>query len=162
MPTLSRFPVVMDKCVRAVISVTEAMRKVRDGSGDLPWRDLHAIQSGLEAAKRTTYEVLGEAAKAPTASESYMVSVNGPATIAAFQAQAVTLEFAAADWNVFLSAQLANLTGPELISLVLVDVNNIQTKKIAYVDFIPAAKAQTLRSSAELAALIAGFEAVGA
>lgn len=162
MTTLSQFPGVMDRCVRSVISAAVALRRVRDGTGDLSMRDLHAVQQGLRGSKHNTYKVLAEAAKAPGPAEAYMASVNGPATIAAFQAQAVVLEAASAAWNTRLDAMIATLTGPEVLGLVIHDHEGIQTKGLAYAPAIPAAKAAPLRSCAELAALIAEFEAVGA
>ncbi|AVO36589.1 hypothetical protein [Pukyongiella litopenaei] len=162
MTTLSQFPRVMDRCVRAVIVAAEALRRVRDGTGDLSIRDLHAIQQGLRSSKYQTYQVLTEAAKAVPAAEAYMASVNGPATIAAFQAQAVVLETAAAAWNARLDAMIATLTGPEVIGLVVRNFDGVQTKDLTFASVIPETKAAPLRASTELAALIAEFEVVGA
>lgn len=159
---LSRFSSVMPAAVEAVLSVTQALRYVRDTSGDLTLRSLDDVQNGLQVAKATTFAALSEGAIAPAAAEAFMAGLGGPATLAAYQAAAMDIEGKASAWNGLLAGVLTGLSGPDLIALVTRDVGGIETRHIEYVAFIPAATAGQLRTSQELAELIAAFEAVGA
>lgn len=156
---LSRFPTVMPQNVEAVLRAASAIRHVRLATGDLLFRDLDAVQAGLEQAKITFVAALTEAQKAPEAAQAFMASVNGPVTLAQYQQGAVTIETAAAAWNARLAATLASLTSADLITLVTRP--DSQTKHIERSAFIPAVVADPLRQSAELGALLASFEAVG-
>lgn len=156
---LSRFPKVMPENVDAVMAAASVIRHVRNATGDLLFRDLDRIQSGLEQAKITFAAALTEAQKAPAAAESFMASVNGPATIADYQAKASEIETVAAAWNARLAQALADLSNAELI--MLVTRPDSQTKHIERASFIPASVADPLRQSAELGALLDAFEAVG-
>lgn len=158
---LSRFPAVMDAAVEAVLTTTEALRYVRDARGDLLWPSLDAVQDGLRRAKLTTYATFAEAAKQPAAAEAHMASLGGPATIAAYKAKAVAVEMAAAAWNAWLSGYLATLPTGVLIGLAVNSADGIETKHIEWASFIPGDLAAPLRASAQLAALITAFEAVG-
>lgn len=159
---LSRFPAMMDAAVEAVLQTAEAMRYVRDARGDLLWSSLDAVQDGLRRAKVTTYATFAEAAKQPAAAEAHMASLGGPATIAAYQAKAVAVEVAAAAWNAWLAGYLATLPTGSLIGMVTNGADGIETRHIEWAAFIPGDLAAPLRASAQLAALIAAFEAVGA
>lgn len=159
---LSRFPAVMDAAIYAVLQTAEAMRYVRDARGDLMWSSLDAVQDGLRRAKVTTYATFAEAAKQPAAAEAHMASLGGPATIAAYQAKAVAVETEAAAWNAWLAGYLATLPTGSLIGMVTNGADGIETRHIEWAAFIPGDLAAPLRASAQLAALITAFEAVGA
>ncbi len=159
---LSRFPAVMDAAVEAVLQTAEAMRYVRDARGDLLWASLDAVQDGLRRSKVTTYATFAEAAKQPQSAEAHMASLGGPSTIAAYQAKAVVVEAAAAAWNAWLAGYLATLPTGSLVGMVIRSQDGIDTKHIEWATFIPGDLAAPLRASAQLAALITAFEAVGA
>lgn len=159
---LSRFPAVMSDAVEAVLTTAEAMRYVRDARGDLLWSSLDDIQDGLRRAKLTTYATFAEAAKQPAAAEAHMASVGGPATIAAYQAKAMAVEVAAAGWNAWLAGYLATLPTGSLIGIVVDARDGVETERIEWAAFIAGDLAAPLRASAQLAALIGAFEAVGA
>lgn len=159
---LSRFPAAMDAAIDAVRQTGDALRYVRDAQGDLMWSSLDDIQNGLRRAKVTTYATFAEAAKQPLAAEAHMTSLGGPETIADYQAKALVVEQAAAGWNAWLAGFLGSLPSSALISIVIHAHDGIETKHIEQPPFIAATLAAPLRASAELAALIAAFEAVGA
>mgnify|MGYP000454050762 CR=1 FL=1 len=160
--TLSKFPTVMPEAVAASIAVADALRYVRDSSGDLTFAALHAVQEGLAGAKLTTAAALTEGQKQPAAAESFMAGLGGPTTLAAFYAASVDLEAKAAAWNVALAGLLSSLSADELIGLELHGVDPLSYKLIRHKAFIPAAKADPFRANQALAELIAAFEAVGA
>lgn len=159
---LSRFPSVMPEAVTASIAVADALRFVRDTSGDLTFRALDDVQEGLARAKQTTAAALTEGHKQPGAAEAFMASLGGPATLAAYGAAAVDIEAKAAAWNIALAGLLSSLTADELIGLELQGVDPLSYKLIRYKHFIPAAKADLFRLNQALSDLIAAFEAVGA
>jgi len=152
----------MPAAATATLAAATALRHVRDTSGDLTFRALDTLQEALFRAKVTTYAALVEGGKAPVAAQEFMAGIGGPATLAAYQTAAMNIEMKAAGWNSALSAALAGLTGPELISMITRNVNGVEAKYIERATFIPAAKADPLRASPELDALISAFEAVGA
>lgn len=159
---LSQFPSAMDAAASAVIGAAAAMRVVRDGTGDLTFRELSRVQSGLRAAKAATVRALAEGHKATAAAETHMASVGGPATLAEFQIEAAAIEVQAAVWNVALADTLAALTSAELVELATDTSAGVAVKVIRFLEAIPEAKAAPLRDGLPLAELIAAFEAVGA
>lgn len=159
---LSRFPTVMQSAVEAVIKTADALRYVRNTSGDLTWRSIDAIQEGLRESKITTYATFAEAAKQPASSEAYMASMGGPQTLTDYQAKAAGIEIAAHNWNAFLRTWVASIPHEMLIGVVTASVNGIETKHIERPAFVGAEHAMSLRASPELQALIEAFEAVGA
>lgn len=156
---LSRFPKVMADNVDAVLRAADAIRHVASSTGDLTFRNLDAVQSGLELAKLTFIEALTEGQKAPVAAQQFMASVNGPVSLAEYQAKAGAIEVAAAAWNAKLAATLASLPNADLIALVTRP--DSQTKHIERAAFIHAAVADPLRQSQELLDLLSAFESVG-
>jgi hypothetical protein len=159
---LSKFSSVMPLAVVASIDCANALRYVRDTSGDLTFRALNNVQDGLATAKITTGEALTEGTKQPAHAESFMASLGGPATLAEYYAAAQDTEIKASAWNVELAALLSSLTADELIGLEPAGVAPLDYKLIEHRSFIPAAKADPFRSNQALADLIASFEAVGA
>ena len=159
---LSKFSSVMPLAVEASIDCANALRHVRDTSGDLTFRALHNVQSGLAKAKTTTSEALTEGAKQPAYAESFMLSLGGPATLSDYYLAAQDTEVKAAAWNAELTELLTSLTAAELIGLQVSGTAPLQYKMIEHSSFIPAAKADPFRSNQALADLITSFEAVGA
>lgn len=156
---LSRFPAMMDANVSAVLRTATALRFIRDSTGDLAFRHLDAVQSGLEQSKVTFGMAFAEAQKAPEAATAFMASIGGPASLQDYGAGAIALEAAAGDWNGRLSAALASIPAADLITTVL--RAETQTRHIEHAAFISAVIADPLRQSPELAALIAAFESLG-
>ena len=157
---LSRFPKSMADNVDAVLGVAGVIRHVISSSGDLSFRNLDQLQSGLEVAKTTFIQALTEGQKAPAAAESFMASVNGPASLAEYQEKAIAIETAASAWNAVLSETLNRMSTTDLIALVTRP--DSQTRHIERASFIPATIADPLRKSVELAALLTAFESAGA
>jgi hypothetical protein len=160
--TLSRFATVMPRAVEAVLSTAEALRHIRNTQGDLPWWAIDRVQDGLAQSKEACLAALAEGQRQPVNSEEFMRSLGGPATLADFQAKIMACETAAAAWNTRLAALLADLSGPELIALIRRGEGMMATSHVERVPFLSAGRADGLRSSDELASLIAAFEAVGA
>lgn len=156
---LSRFPKVMSDNVDAVIRCADQARHIANATGDLPFRDLEMLQMLLENAKMTFLTAMSEGMKSPQAAEAFMISVNGPATLSAYQNTAVSIETAAAGWNAKLAQTLAELPNSVLISVIVRP--DSQTKHIERPSFIPAIYADQLRQSAELGSLVAAFDAAG-
>lgn len=159
---LSQFPTTMPAAVAAVLAVADALRHIRDASGDLTMHAINAAQDGLRQAKATTMGALSEGAKAPDAAEAFMAGLGGPATLAEYHAAAQDIEVKAAAWNARVAACLRSLPVESVIGMVVLDRDGIVTRHIEHKSFIPAEHADPLRQSAELAALIGAFEAVGA
>lgn len=159
---LSRFSSVMTRAVEAVLATAAALRYVRDTQGDLPWWALDRVQDGLAEAKVSCIEALVEGQRQPASSETFMASLGGPATLGDFQSKIAACEAAAAAWNASLGQLLASLTATEVIALVRRGQGNMGTSHIERVSYLAQDRADTLRQSAQLAALIAAFEAVGA
>lgn len=156
--TLSRFPKAMADNVDAVLRTVDLIRHVANASGDLLFRDLDEIQQGLARSKTTFLQAMAEGQKAPASAEAYMVSVNGPATLADYQGHAEDIEAAAAAWNARLAQALAEIPGSDLIYMVRDD--RTQTKVIERARFVPATIADPLRQSTEMTGLAAAFDAV--
>lgn len=159
---LSQFPITMPAAVSAVLRVSAALRYLRDTSGDLTFHSLNEVQDGLREAKSTTFAALAEGGKSPEAAELFMAGLGGPATLAEYYTAAADIESKAAGWNGKVNAILLTLPVECVIGMVPVTQNGITTKHIEYKSFIPAQYSDELRSSPELAALIAAFEGVGA
>ena len=159
---LSQFPTAMPAAVTAVLRAAAALRYLRDTAGDMTFRSLDEAQDGLREAKATTFVALAEGGKAPAAAEAFMAGLGGPATLADYTAAAADIEAKAAAWNALLASTLAGLPVEAVIGLVTITTGGIDTKHIERRHFIPAELAAPLRASAELAALITAFEAVGA
>lgn len=157
---LSRFPLAISENANAVLDVARTIRQIRDGAGNLTFTDLDRLQTGLERAKVTFLTAMAEAAKSPAAAQAFMAGMNGPATLTEYQALAQDIEIAASAWNARLSAALASVPTGDLIRLVTRSPS--QTRHIERVTVLGADLADPLRQSAELTALLASFEAVGA
>lgn len=159
---LSQFPSVMPAAVSAVLRAASALRYVRDTSGDLPFRSLNDVQDALREAKTTTFAALSEGAKAPIAAEAFMAGLGGPSSLADYQASAMNIEAKASAWNALMASTIHSLPVDAVIGMVTLAMDGIETKHIEYRSFIPATYAEPIRSSQQLADLIAAFEAVGA
>lgn len=159
---LSRFPNVMQSAVEAVLQTADALRHVKNSSGDLTWYALESIQNGLRQSKVTTYATFEEAAKQPANAEAYMAAMGGPQTLADYQEKAMKIEIAAAAWNSYLSRWLEGIPHEMLIGMITINANGISTRHIERPAFIGEVYAQQLRASPELGALVSAFEAVGA
>lgn len=159
---LSRFPKAFDDAADAVLQLADAARYVRDTSGDLRFEAIDRIQMNLRKANVAAGAAMVEAAKAPADAETFMQSMGGPQTLAAFQATAVDLEAKAAAWNATLSAWLNGLSASNFAQLGIRDQNGVQTKHIMAVNMCDEAAAAPLRTSQELADLITVLESVGA
>jgi len=160
--TLSRFSSVMPQAVEAVLTTAEVLRYVRDSQGDLTWRALDQVQNGLAQSKAACTQALIEGQRQPTSSEAFMAGLGGPATLAEFQAGIMACEVAAAAWNTALAGFLGGLSGSEVVALVRRGEGTAATSHIERVPYLTPARADVLRQSNELAALIAAFEGVGA
>lgn len=156
--TLSRFPKAMADNVDAVLRTAELISHVANSSGDLMFRDLDEIQQGLARSKTTFLKAMAEGQKSPAGAKAYMVSVNGPATLADHQGHAGDIEAAAAAWNTRLAQALAAMTSSDLIYMIRND--QTEAKFIERARFMPAAIADPLRQSTEMTALVAAFDAV--
>lgn len=159
---LSRFPSVMPRAAEAVLSAAAALRYVRDSGGDLPWHALHRVQDGLAQAKAACLEALAEGQKQPASADAFMAAMGGPATLTDFAARMAEVEAAASAWNGTLSALLADLSAAEVVALIRRGEGMAATRHIEFVPYLTGARADALRQSQALAALIAAFEAVGA
>ncbi|MFC3169208.1 hypothetical protein [Paracoccus fontiphilus] len=159
---LSQFPTAMPAAVSAVLRVAAALRYIRDSSGDLPFRALDELQDALRASKITTFAALSEGAKAPEAAEAFMSGLGGPVTLAAYEAAAMDIEAKASAWNTYLGGVLQSLPVDAVIGMVTISTDGVDTRHIERRAFMPAAYADPLRASQELADLAAAFEAVGA
>ena len=165
---LSTFPNDMNAAAATVLNVAARFRAIRDGSGDLSWSDLEAAQNGLRRAKLANIAVITHLATlAQTNSdrlavaENYMASLGGPATLSAFEGALMVVEQAASAWNDALPAFLATLGSRAFVATQ--DAGQpTETRHIAWSPVIPETEASALRQSAELAALITAFGAVGA
>lgn len=160
--TLSRFSSVMPRAVEAVLTTATALRHVRDTQGDLPWWALDRVQDGLAQSKASCVEALIEGQRQPATSEAFMASLGGPPTLADFQAKIAACEVAAVAWNKALAVLLASLDATEVIALVRRGEGSMGSSHIERVAFLAQSRADVLRQSDEMAALIAAFEAVGA
>lgn len=157
---LSMFPGEMIGAARAVIIAADAARAFRDGIGDADWSELDAIQNGLRGAKIGCLRAIAEAQKAPAAAETYMASMGGPVTLAAFIAAMTDIEVKAAAWNGALATWLGAISATELVSL---DVDQASATRFINRRLpILGSTVASLRASSELDALILALEAVGA
>lgn len=159
---LLRFGTIMPQAAAATIAAADALRFVRDSSGDLTVAALDAVQTGLARAKAATYAALAEGARNPVLAAGFMATIDGPESLAVYQANAVAIEARAAAWNAMLQTQLRALPPATLISLAVTSSNGIESKRIETVRFLTSAQASGIRTSSELADLIAAFEAAGA
>lgn len=162
---LSRFPAAFDTAAVAVLDSAQRFKALRDQGGDLTWRALESAQDSLRSAKIAALSALTEAAKASdkSAVEAFMASMDGPATLAEFQAALGAVEAASSAWNDTLTTFLAGLPNGDLIGVSVQDTGlPTETRHITRPHFIPAERAASLRSSPDLNALVKAFEAVGA
>lgn len=159
---ISLFKEAMPAAGRATVSAANALRHVRDSSGDLPFSALNTVQEGLAEAQDRTAAALIEGAKQKTFAEQFMAEMGGPATLAEFQAATVNIKAKVAAWNVVLEAALQSVPSADLIGLVQYGSAPMDFKLIRHKAHIPAAIADPLRADPALAELISAFEAVGA
>ncbi|WP_444452049.1 hypothetical protein ACTTAI_13405 [Rhodobacter capsulatus] len=159
---LSQFPVVMPRAVSAIVAAAASLRYLRDTSGDLTWIALEMAQDSLRPAYEASIEALAEGAKAPEASEAFMSSLGGPATLDAFGDALQGFVVATDAWRVYLAGYLSGLPQSCLVGLVYRPLGQSGTWHIERPGYIPAEHAAALRGAPELAALIVAFEAVGA
>lgn len=165
MTSISLFPEAMPKAARASIKAADALRALRDSTGDMPFNLIEVVQGSLGNAKSATYDALSEGNKQPIAAEAFMASIvgpGGPATLAEFQTSAFAIETKAAAWNVALEAAILSMTSDELIGMAIRGVAPKTYKMPEYKGIMPAAKADALRASVALSDLITAFESVGA
>lgn len=160
--SLSKFPAIMPLAASACIEAANALRFIRDNSGDLTFQNISRMHAALAEAKLTTLQALQEGAKQPVASETFMQNLGGPQTLVDFQGAAVNIESQVALMNARLQTVLDSLTSDELIGIETRGVAPTDYREVAFKSFIPAAKADSFRTSTELADLISAFEAVGA
>lgn len=156
---LSRFPKAFDDNIVAVQSAGDAIRYVVGASGDLLFRDIDRIQSGLELAKVTFGFAFAEASKSPIAATEEMQRMGGPASLQEYGGHAQTIETAASAWNQFLDARLQEVPVIDLIALATNPGTG--TRRVERGLVIKGALAASIRSSSELAFLLGSFEAVG-
>jgi len=160
---LTDFPKAMSDNVEAVVRTGNALRYVRDSSGDLRFSDINKIQEGLRDSKVSVVAVLTEAQKSPVKAEEHMVSLNGPSSLVEYQTLVGVIEEKSAAWNDFLASFLsANFVADDLIGVQVINDNSITTRHIVRKDIIVSAKADLIRNSTELQELATSFEAVGA
>lgn len=161
---LSRFPKAMSDAADAVLRAGEALRHVSTASGDLTFRDLDLIYEGLASSKIHALAALAEGSKpgAQAGAQEFMASMGGPATLTDFQSKLVTIETKAAAFHAEVAAAFAAMPPTDLIRVNSRSVGGVTVPFIERAAFIPAAYADPLRQSTELAELVAAFEAVGA
>lgn len=160
---LSTFPTDMSAAAAAVIQVADFLRRLRDGSGDLNWSDLVNTQRLLHRAKIASIKAITEGFKAREAAETYMRQINGPVTLEAFAAQLAVVEAAGAAWANLLRDTVNGLPGSAFLRIGAIDEGTPSETAIPIrLENIPAEQSTAIRSSGELAGLIAAFEAAGA
>ena len=159
---LNQFPAAMNAAVPAVIAAGAALRYIRDTRGDLTWASIYEVQRALHNAKATCLAALAEAQKAPAEAEPYLAGLGGPQTIAAFGTGMAACEAAAQAWSQRLGGWISERPASDLRRVVRIDTGGVATAQIEDVPFVSEVAAAPLRTSSELSALIAAFEAVGA
>lgn len=158
---LSTFPTDMSAAAAAVLASAEKFRAIQSQGGGLLWRMLEDAQNSLRVSKLTCLKALTEAQKNPAASEPFMASMGGPATVVAFAGALQSVEVAASAWNDYLSTFLAGLPTSDLIGVHRQD-QGMPTETRHIIRPAAIANADALRQSQELSDLIAAFEAAGA
>lgn len=160
--SLLQFQIIMPKAVQSVVSSAGALRDIRDGVGELHFRDLNLAQQHLHGAKINSIGALTEGQKATVAAEAFMQSLGGPATLGAFAVRMAEIEAKASAWNARLKSWLETLPSSAFVKMVVRSQDGIDAKHIGQTQVATEMQADPLRSSVELADLIAAFEAVGA
>ncbi|MBL3569931.1 hypothetical protein BV509_01100 [Rhodovulum sulfidophilum] len=159
---LSRFPAVMPRAAEAVIAAADALRYIRDTSGDLRLREIDGAIEALRTAKLACLAALAEGQKQPAAAEAFMASLGGPETLADFGAALVQIDAAATAWNDSWAAWLGTLAVSDLIQPATMIREGVDTRYIARIEAVSDATAAPLRQAQALDDLIAALEATGA
>lgn len=152
MTALARYRTKIDSLAERLYEVSLVLINMRDTTGDLHVSQLQDYSVRLGRLKAAGLEALTEMLKAPAEAEQYMLDINGPATIADFQAKLVSIETATTAWNNECRAMLDEHD----TSMKYVTIGTGDTA-YAYPEFdfvIPGATANPRRASAALATLI--------
>lgn len=159
---LSRFAITLPRAADAFLSAADALRFIRDSGGDLPWRTIEDAQQKIAAAKVTGLAAYQDAQIRPAAAQQFLADIGGPATLAEFNTLLGQLNTAMNAWHTGLSSLLSIMDGTEFMAVVQRGTGTGATHHFERVGFLTQARADVLRSSTQLANLIAAFEAVGA
>lgn len=152
---------VADRLVDQMRALGSAVSFVSDvwTSGDLPWRNIIAIEHAFRAAAITAAQVQAEAAVNPTAVQAAISTRGGPATLQEFGAGVVALQDASAAWYDLVIAQVHALPPASIIHMESRDGIYRET---VFIQNLPEATALTLQASDELADLRAELVSLGA
>jgi hypothetical protein len=126
--------------------------------GDLPWRNVVAIENAFIAAAQTAQQVEVEAGINPTKAQSTIAEFGGPATLAEFAAGVQQQRDLTRDWADLVLAELHKLP-PALLVYMHSEPLYRQTR---FITNLPEATGLVLKNSPELAALRAELVALGA
>ncbi len=161
---ITPFPTLFAQAATAVQAAADALRYLKNTTGDLPIYNLFNVWQTMQTANGITTALMTSAALDPTSATAALPSFGGaPATVADLQAGFQSIQTAAAAFNVAAAAWItANLTAGDLLTIQPSTVNGISSQVMTWSDHIPAAKIDPLRQAPELATLIAAFEAIGA
>ena len=160
MLNLTTFPDDMSTAIRNVRAVRASLIAIRDQSGDLPISQLESTASLMRKLSVSIAAVVEEIESNPTKTadmEAYMQQFAGFESIQALYLSVSGVQTAAAAWNDAQNVTLQSLQQTHFMGVV--DRDGVSTRHPMSITFIPAAVADPLRASDELANLIASFDA---
>lgn len=161
---ITPFPTLFAQAATAVQAAADALRYLKNTTGDLPIYNLFNVWQTMQTANGITTALMTSAALDPTSATAALPSFGGaPSTITALQTGFQNIQTAAQAFNAAAAAWItANLTAADLLAMQPSTVGGVTSQVMNWTDHIVAAKIGPLRADPTLAALIAAFEAIGA
>ena len=136
---------------------------LRDGDGTWPEAELVRYASNIKVATQALNQIEADLAKNAPAVLVNLAAAGGPDNVTDFGTQGAAIETAAAAFRTLVKNAVASMTAAEARpTFVDVQVGSRVAGQLVRWQGVPAAQADPLRTSQELADLIAALEAAGA
>lgn len=153
----------VDRMVAAMRALGAATRfiGVTWSGGDLPMRNVLAIEQAYAQVAQAVYEIEQEAVANLAEVEAAVASRGGPATAAEFVAEWDAVNTAGAAWITYVESVYHQLPKSSLVWIETVSIGGVTYPQTRTIQNLPDAAGQALKASSELAALRAALVAIG-
>lgn len=153
------------KFLSFLVDCANTARAIRDGSGDLRFVEINALQNNHGYLRASLVEMQQQAQINATLTLDYLRSraPDGPVNLAGWGTAAANLDTAMTAWGGAVLATARSLSATQLIGIQSRQLRGQTVQTIEASDAIPAAAGgDVLRASSQLAAVITVLEALGA
>lgn len=151
------------KFLRAIVEMHEKTTTIRDQAGDLTYRLINDIQRADVNLRVAMTGLSADAQATPAKVLSYLKERGLNATgLPQVNTKVVTLNAALASWRGVMASTVNSLSASDLIEIRTTNVDGEVLREVQQRNAIPGASAASLRTSQELADVIAALEDLGA